>query len=60
MKPDEIEQMVDDALMQGIIEAECIECGFTIQCESDATTAWCDHCNKVVQVRNFLKDLGFI
>jgi hypothetical protein len=60
MKQEEIEQMVDDALMEGIIEAECMECGLTIQCEADATTAWCDNCNRVVTVKNFLKDLGFI
>ena len=56
----EIEKMVDDALLEGIIEAECMECGLTIQCEADATTAWCDHCDKTVKVRNFLKELGFI
>jgi len=47
MKHEEIEQMVDGALMEGIIEA-------------NATTAWCHHCNKVILVRNYLKDLGFI
>jgi len=56
----EIEKMVDDALLEGIIEAECMECGLTIQCEPDATTAWCDNCNKTVKLRNFLKELGFI
>jgi hypothetical protein len=60
MTSDEIEQLVDDALMEGIIEAECTECGFTIQCEPDATEAWCDVCHKVVKVHNVLKDLGFI
>jgi len=56
----EIEKMVDDALLKGIIEAECMECGLTMQCEADATTAWCDNCDKTVKVRNFLKELGFI
>ena len=56
----EIEKMVDDALLEGIIEAECMECGLTIQCEAGATTAWCDNCNKKVKIRNFLKELGFI
>lgn len=27
MKSDEIEKLVDDALLEGIIEVECIECG---------------------------------
>jgi len=56
----EIEKMVDDALLEGIIEAECMECGITIQCEADTTTACCDNCDKTVKVRNFLKQLGFI
>ena len=60
MKSDEIEKMVDDALMEGIIEAECMECGITIQCETDATTAFCQNCNKVVKVHNFMQELGFI
>jgi len=60
MKSDEIEKMVDDALITGIIEAECVECGLTIQCESDATTAFCDNCNKTVKVHNLLQELGFI
>jgi len=56
----EIEKMVDDALLEGIIEAECMECGLTMQCGADATTAWCDNCGKTVNLRNFLKQLGFI
>ena len=60
MKSDDIEKMVDDALMEGIIEVECLECGLTIQCEADATTAFCDNCDRVVKVRNFLQELGFI
>ena len=60
MESKDIEKLVDAALLKGIIEAECMECGLTIQCEADATTAWCDNCKKVVKVQNFLKDLGFI
>jgi len=60
MKSDDIEQLVDDALREGIIEVECTECGLTIQCKPDETEAWCDHCNKAVIVKNYLKDLGFI
>jgi ribosomal protein S27E len=60
MESDEIENMVDDALLKGIIEAECVECGHTTQCEADATTAWCNNCSRAVKVRNFMKHLGFI
>ena len=56
----EIEEMADSALLDGIIEAECTECGISIQCEPDARTAWCDNCDKVVRVKNFLIQLGMI
>lgn len=56
----EIEEMADAALIEGIIEAECTECGITIQCEPDARTAWCDNCDKHVKVTNFLHALGLI
>ena len=60
MESKDIEKLVDDALTKGIIDAECMECGLTIQCEADATTAWCDNCSKIVKIRNFLQELGFI
>lgn len=55
-----IEDMADSALLQGIIDAECMECGILIQCEPDAATAWCDNCGKVVRVKNYLRIHGFI
>ena len=60
MKPEEIEQIVDDALITGIIEAECTQCGITLQCEADANTAFCQNCNETVTVRNILQELGFL
>jgi len=60
MKSEKVEKMVDAALIEGVIEAECMECGVTIQCEFDATTAWCENCKKVVKVNNFLRILGLI
>lgn len=60
MESEDIEKMVDKALLEGILEAEYMECGISIQCEPDATTAWCGNCKKVVKVRNFLRALGFI
>ena len=50
-----IEEMADAALIERIIEAECMECGISIQCEPDARTAWCDNCDKIVKVRNFIR-----
>ena len=56
----QIEELADAAILEGIIEAECVECGTTIQCEPDARTAWCDNCNKLVNVDNMLLALGMI
>ena len=56
----ELEELVDAAILEGIIEAECMDCGLTIQCEPDARTAWCDNCNKLVKVNNILLALGMI
>ncbi|MBW2173226.1 MAG: hypothetical protein JRF64_00995 [Deltaproteobacteria bacterium] len=55
-----IEDMADSALLEGIIDAECMECGILIQCEPDAATAWCESCDKVVRVKNYLRIHGFI
>ena len=60
METRELEELVDAAILEGIIEAECVECGITIQCEPDARTAWCDNCNKLVKVNNILLALGMI
>ena len=55
-----IEEMAESALLDGIIEAECVECGILIQCEPDAGRAWCDNCDKVVKVKNYLRIFGLI
>ncbi len=55
-----IEDIADSALLEGIIDAECMECGILIQCEPDAIAAWCDNCDKVVRVKNYLRIHGFI
>ncbi len=55
-----IYEFVDNAYLEGIIEAECKECGLMIQCELDATSAYCDICEKTVRVKNFLIDMGFM
>ena len=57
---EKIEEMADSALLDGVIEAECGQCGMLIQCEPDAATAWCDNCDKVVSVKNYLRTYGLI
>ena len=59
MKTEKIQEIVDAALLEGMTEAECTECGISIQCRPDASTAWCDNCNKTVQVRNYLIEQGY-
>lgn len=60
MDMEEIEQMAEAALLDGIIDAECTECGISVQCEPDAGTAWCERCDKVVKVKNLLRMYGLI
>jgi hypothetical protein len=60
MAIENIEKLVDSAILEGVIECECMQCGISIQCEPDATQAWCDNCDKVVKVRNDLIKFGFI
>ena len=60
MDIERIEEIADAAVLEGIIEAECMECGVTIQVEPDAWTAWCENCGRVVRVRNLLRELGMI
>ncbi len=60
MGTENIREVVDSALLSGIIESECMECGTSLQCEPDAVEAWCDNCDKVVKVRNDLIKFGYI
>ncbi len=60
MNDEELNQVIDTAFMEGLIDVECLECGITIHCELDSTTTWCDYCGQVVQVKNILVELGFI
>jgi hypothetical protein len=60
MNTEQVEALADAALMEGIIEVECTECGISMQCEPDASTAWCDYCEKIVKVRNLLHVLGIV
>ena len=60
MKNETIQEIVDSALISGTVEAECLECGITIQCETSASTAWCEICGKIVKIKNPLMELGFI
>jgi hypothetical protein len=39
MEKENIGLMVDSALLNGIIESECMQCGTSLQCEPNATRA---------------------
>ena len=60
MKDEELAQMVDTALLDGLIEAECLTCGMILQCEPDAESAWCDHCGRIAKIRNPIIESGLI
>ena len=60
MTTETIHDIVDSALLSGMVEAECMECGMTIQCETGATTAWCNNCDRIVKIKNPLIDIGFV
>ena len=60
MNLEEFNRRVDEVLMNGYLDADCTECGFTIQVETDATTAWCHNCDKLVKINNFMVQMGFI
>ena len=60
MTTEMIQEIVDSALLSGIVETECMECGMTIQSETDASAAWCDNCDRIVKIKNPMIDMGFI
>ena len=51
--------MLEDATFNGIIEADCKQCGNSITAEPDAETAYCESCDDVVSI-NGLAELGMI
>ena len=60
MKEESIQEIVDSALIHGTVEAECERCGMTIECSIDAKRAWCDKCEKTVDIKNPLITMGFM
>jgi len=60
MKTETMQEIVDTALINGTVEAECVECGWSIHCESSASSAWCDNCGKIVKIKNPVIELGFM
>jgi hypothetical protein len=60
MKSEFIERMVDQALIKGTVEADCMECDMAIECSTDAKRAWCDNCEKTVDIKNPLITMGFM
>jgi hypothetical protein len=57
MDIEEMGEAIDNALLEGIIEAQCPECGSSVQCASDESSSWCEHCNKMVNVKNVLEEI---
>ena len=59
MNTDDIVKMLEDATFNGVIEADCLLCGNTIQAEPDAEEAYCNVCDDIVSI-NGLVALGMI
>jgi hypothetical protein len=55
-----IEELMDQALFDSVIELDCPQCGHTLRCEPDAETCYCYGCDQVVGTDNPLIALGLI
>ena len=59
MEWEEIESLITQAVVDGIIKVECTRCGDLIKAEPDAKEFYCDACEKVV-MKNPMIELGFM
>ena len=59
MKKKTIEELLEQAVSEGIIEIQCPECGATITSEPDAEEFFCQECERAT-MKNPLVELGFI
>lgn len=47
---------LQEASVASVVDCVCKICGMTLRGEPDATTLWCDECDKVVLVWNPVED----
>lgn len=59
MKKKTIEELLEQAVSEGIIEIQCPECGATITSEPDAEELFCQECERAT-MKNPLVEQGFI
>ena len=59
MNMQQIEELLSQACVEGVIEIECKECGTTMIAEVDATDLYCQECKRIV-MQNPLTEMGFI
>ena len=59
MKKNSIEEMLEQAVSEGIIEIQCPECGATITSEPDAEELFCQECERAT-TKNPLVEEGLI
>lgn len=55
-----LEQQMQDSIDYGYIYAKCVECGTELNIEVDASTGFCDECDKVVEVDNQIYNMDMI
>ena len=56
----DIEDLMEMALFDDVIELECEACGGTLRCEPDARDTYCYECDRLVPTNNPLIKLGLI
>lgn len=56
----EIESLLEQAVMDNVLELTCPNCGSTLRCEPDANKSYCFDCGKVVPTNNPLRALDLI
>jgi hypothetical protein len=59
MKRKTIEELLEQAVSEGIIEIQCPECGATITSEPDAEELFCQECERAT-MKNPLVEEGLI
>lgn len=55
-----LENLLEQALVDNVIELPCAECGSTLRCEPDAIESFCFDCGKMVPINNPLIKMGLI
>jgi hypothetical protein len=53
-------EQLEQAIMEGVIDVTCLQCGCGLRCEPDADETYCETCKKVVRPDDSLRAQGLI